>query len=174
MKKILILLFLIVFGVLLYQESLLLKLSNYGVIDLEISEQDKGASIISIWQKTLYGDQTLLTLARQNTHLDFLFIIVYVALMVTLSNSRMQREKSSWLNELLRLNLLLAFLIGALDLVENIRILHNFHHVGNTAEFWSTCYFSLPKFALLFWVVLVYVLSLVKSLFINDKVPNNS
>ncbi|MCX2454325.1 hypothetical protein OQX61_23850 [Pedobacter sp. PLR] len=165
MKKILILLLLIIFGFMFHQEQALLKNSGYGIIDLELSKKEHGASIVSNWQQLYYGDQTLLSLARQNTHLDFLFIVVYVTLIMTLSNARMQREKALWLNELLRFNLFLAVLIGVLDIIENIRLLHSFHHAGNVVEFWPTCYLAWPKFALLVWVILVYAFSVVKSMF---------
>lgn len=165
MKKILILLLLIIYGFMFYQERALLKNSGYGIIDLEFSGKNHGASIVSNWQQIYYGDQTLLSLARQNTQLDFLFILVYVTLIMTLSNARMQREKALWLNELLRFNLFPAVLIGVLDIIENIRLLHSFHHADSVAEFWPACYLAWPKFVLLVWVILVYVFSVVKSLF---------
>jgi hypothetical protein len=74
----------------------------------------------------------------------------------------MQREKTTWLNELLRLNLFLAFLIGSLDVIENIRLLHSFHHPGNMAEFWRTDFIAWPKFVITGWVILIYVFSVIK------------
>jgi hypothetical protein len=141
MKKILILVFVIVCGVMSFHGKVLQHFSGKGIVNLELANKDSGVEIIALWSDTLYGDQTLLNIAQKNTHLDFLFIFVYVVLIMTLSNSQMQREKTSWLNELLRLNLFLAFLIGLLDVIENIRLLHSFHHPGNMAEFWQ-CFLS--------------------------------
>ena len=165
MKKILILVFIIVCGIMSYQGKVLQHFSRKGIINLELANKDTGVEIIALWSDTLYGDQTLLSIAQKNTHLDFLFILVYVVLIMTLSNSQMQREKTSWLNELLRLNLFLAFLIGSLDVIENIRLLHSFHHPGNMAEFWRTDFIAWPKFVLAGWVILIYVSSVIKGYF---------
>jgi len=165
MKKILILVFIIVFGIMSFQGKVLQHFSGKGIINLELANKDTGVEIIALWSDTLYGDQTLLSIAQKNTHLDFLFILVYVVLIMTLSNSQMQREKTSWLNELLRLNLFLAFLIGSLDVIENIRLLHSFHHPGNMAEFWRTDFIAWPKFVLAGWVILIYVSSVIKGYF---------
>jgi len=162
MKKILILVFIIVCGIMSYQGKVLQHFSGKGIINLELANKDTGVEIIALWSDILYGDQTLLSIAQKNTHLDFLFILVYVVLIMTLSNSQMQREKTSWLNELLRLNLFLAFLIGSLDVIENIRLLHSFHHPGNMAEFWRTDFIAWPKFVLAGWVILIYVFSVIK------------
>lgn len=162
MKKILILVFIIVCGVMSFQGKVLQHFSGKGIINLELADKDTGVEIISLWSDILYGDQTLLNVAKKNTHLDFLFIFVYVVLIMTLSNSQMQREKTTWLNELLRLNLFLAFLIGSLDVIENIRLLHSFHHPGNMAEFWRTDFIAWPKFVIAGWVILVYVFSVIK------------
>lgn len=162
MKMILILLFIIVCGVMSFQGKILQHSSGKGIINLELATKDTGVEIIALWSDTLYGDQTLLNIAQKNTHLDFLFVLVYVVLIMTLSNSQMQREKTSWLNELLRLNLFLAFLIGSLDVIENIRLLHSFHHPGNMAEFWRTDFIAWPKFVIAGWVILIYVFSVIK------------
>ncbi|TBO41039.1 hypothetical protein [Pedobacter kyonggii] len=162
MKKILILVFIIVCGVMSFQGKVLQHFSGKGIINLELANKDTGVEIVSLWSDTLYGDQTLLNIAQKNTHLDFLFVVVYVLLIITLSNSQMQREKTSWLNELLRFNLFLAFLIGSLDVIENIRLLHSFHHPGNMAEFWRTDFIAWPKFVIAGWVILIYVFSVIK------------
>lgn len=162
MKKILILVFIIVCGVMSFQGKVLQHFSGKGIVNLELANKDSGVEIIALWSDTLYGDQTLLNIAQKNTHLDFLFILVYVVLIMTLSNSQMQREKTSGLNELLRLNLFLAFLIGSLDVIENIRLLHSFHHPGNLAEFWRTDFIAWPKFVMVGWVILIYIFSVIK------------
>lgn len=165
MKKILILVFIIVCGVMSFQGNILQRFSGKGIVNLELANKDTGVEIIGLWSDTLYGDQTILNVAQRNTHLDFLFILVYVVLIMTLSNSQMQREKTSWLNELLRLNLFLAFLIGSLDVIENIRLLHSFHHPGNLSEFWRTDFIAWPKFVIAAWVIVVYVFSVIKGCF---------
>ncbi|NII82385.1 MULTISPECIES: hypothetical protein [unclassified Pedobacter] len=165
MKKILILVFIIICGVMSFQGKILQQFSGKGIINLELAKKDTGVEIIALWSDTLYGDQTLLNLAQKNTHFDFLFIFVYVVLIMTLSNAQMQREKASWLNELLRLNLFLAFLIGSLDVIENIRLLHSFHHPRDIAEFWRTDFIAWPKFVIAGWVILVYVFSIIKGYF---------
>ncbi|WP_343524807.1 hypothetical protein [Pedobacter sp.] len=162
MKKVLVLVFITTCAVMSYQGKILQQLSGKGIINLELAGKSTGAEIISLWNNTRYGDQTLLNVAEQNTHLDFLFILVYVLLIMTLSNAQMQREKTGWLNELLRLNLFLAFVIGSFDVVENIRLLHSFHHPANPAEFWQTDFIAWPKFIIAGWVLLVYLFSVIK------------
>ncbi|WP_431291803.1 hypothetical protein [Pedobacter sp. P26] len=165
MKKILILVFITICGIMSFQGNILQQFSGKGIISLELANKDAGTEIISLWSDTLYGDQTLLNLAQKNTHLDFLFILVYVLLIMTLSNAQMQREKTSWLNELLRFNLFLAFLIGTTDVVENIRLIHSFHHLGNLGEFWRTDFIAWPKFVMAGWVILIYIFSVIKCYF---------
>ncbi|MES2418408.1 MAG: hypothetical protein V4541_09485 [Bacteroidota bacterium] len=161
MKKLIWPVFFIVVACMAYQGALL-KASGYGIVSLEFANADMGNTILTIYNKVRYGDTTLLEVAKGNLQLDFLFIMLYVPLMMMLSNIQMQREKWTPLNELLRLNLLLAMLAGGLDVAENIRLLHNMHHIGESGLYWGTLWLALPKFALAGWIVLVWLVSVVK------------
>lgn len=168
MKKILVLVFIMICAVMSYQGNILQRFSGKGIINLELADKSTGAEIISLWNNTSYGDQTLLNVAEQNTHLDFLFIVVYVLLIMTLSNAQMQLEKTSWLNELIRFNLFLVVLIGLLDVVENIRLLHSFHHPRDLTEFWRTDFIAWPKFLIAGWAILIYLFSVIKGFLVKD------
>ena len=139
--------------------------SGYGIIDLELSKTEQGIHILQGWQSEHYGDQTLLEVARVSTRWDFAFIVSYVSLFITLSNWQMQRERYIVQNELLRFNFLIVFVAGVLDIIENYRILHNFHHIDNLSEYLGTRWLSLVKFILLGFAFLNFIISFIKSFF---------
>jgi hypothetical protein len=143
-------------------QGALLKSGGNGIVALEFANATKGNAILTTYRNIPYGDTTLLEVAKHNLQLDFLFILLYVTLMLMLSNAQMQREKWPPLNEMLRLNLLLAVAAGGLDIAENIRLLHNLHHIGNPGLYWETYWLALPKFILAGWIVLVWLVSVVK------------
>ena len=161
MKQVLIIILFVLSGIMYFQGNALLRGSGYDILDIEFASKQKTAEIVQSWHQLSAGDQELITIARRNTHTDFWFIPVYVFLIITLSNARMQREQRYWLNELLRLNLLLAVVAGSLDVVENLLLLHNFHYPGIAEACYSTQYVAGGKFGILVFVVFVYVFSLV-------------
>lgn len=147
-----------------YQGSVL-STSGSGILSLELADKGEGISIMNKWAITSYGDQSLLQIAQTNTKWDFAFILSYVALMIALSNWQMQREKWLPLNEMLRFNLFVMVVAGLLDVVENFRLLHNFHHGNDISNYWGTSWLATIKFGLVGLSVLVFVSSWVKSLF---------
>ncbi|KLT63754.1 hypothetical protein [Pedobacter sp. BMA] len=160
MKHILIIILFVLSGIMYFQGRVLLRGSGYGILDIEFAGKQKTAEIVQSWHELSEGDQQLVTIARRNTYTDFWFIPVYVLLIITLSNARMQREQRYWLNELLRLNLLLGVLAGSLDVIENLMLLHNFHYPGIAETCYSIQYVAGGKFGMLAFVLSVYVFSL--------------
>lgn len=160
MKQVLIIILFVLSGIMYFQGKVLLQGGGYGILDIEFASKHKTAIIVESWHQLSEGDQQLIAIARRNTHTDFWFILIYVLLIITLSNARMQREQRYWLNELLRLNLLLAVLAGGLDVVENLLLLHNFHYPGAAEACYTTLYVAGGKFSILAFVVFVYVFSL--------------
>lgn len=137
---------------------------QYTIVCLEKAGKAEGQTILKAWNGLSYGNGTMLDLAASNTHWDFLFIFCYVSLLLLHSNDRMQKEKALWLNTLLRLNLPLAILAGLLDIAENTMLLHNFRHVGDGRYYLETLFVTVPKFAFAGWALLVFLVSLAKSL----------
>lgn len=156
MKRVVWLVFLGVSAYMVYLGHLL-NASGYGIVDLQFADAIEGNIILGTYQS-----HNLLPIVRTHLQFDFLYLILYVWLMITLSAVQMQREKWIPLNELLRLNVLLALMVGGLDIVENIRTFHNLRHIGQPDLYWGTYWLALPKFALAAWVVLVWLVSIVK------------
>ncbi len=146
-----------------------LKLSGYSIVDLELADRNFGLLILDKWQRFNYGDLTLIDIARSHTQWDFFFIVVYVVLLMTMSNWQMQRERWMPLNELLRLNLFIVFIAGILDIIENFIILHNFHHIYDAGEYMETNLLSWIKFCLIGFALLVFFISLLNSLIFKLK-----
>lgn len=130
-----------------------------SLFKLESADSIAGKQMLKTWQQKTYGGQPLLAIARSNTRLDYLFILVYTALLVLYSSLRMQRENRYWLNVLLRLNLLLALVAGAADMAENALILYNIRHTADDGLYLCAVILSTIKWALLAWCLLVYLFS---------------
>ncbi|HVS95777.1 MAG TPA: hypothetical protein VHE54_04800 [Puia sp.] len=131
---------------------------------LSLASREKGLALLDDWSRvTTRTGASVLDAARLNTRWDYLFIFGYVCVLVILSYSRMQREPRPWLNTLLRLNFLLAFLAGLLDAIENAILLTDMApcNIGNT--FFPSRPFSLAKFILGAWAVLVLLFSVTTS-----------
>ena len=162
MKIILWIVFIFLLFVMRYQGSIL-SASGAGIVSLEFANQIVGIEILQSWANIQYGDINLLQLATINTKWDFAFIISYVILVITMSNWQMQREHWFPLNELLRLNLFTMSIAGILDIIENFRLLHNFHHIHSSADYWSTQYIASIKFILVGFSILIFLTSWIKS-----------
>jgi len=153
----------LVISVAMWVQLQALKPSGYTIIDFELASKKEGLLILKQWLTGNSGSLSLLSIARNNTQWDVLFILIYATLFITLSNWQMQREKWIPLNEALRLNLLLTFLAALLDIFENIGMLHNFNHVGDAAGYWNTHWFALIKFIFLGIALLIFMVSFLKS-----------
>lgn len=140
-----------------------------NIFHLEFVNATDGKALLEAWAiKSPTYKTTLLQEAIKNTRWDFLFIIGYVAVIIMLSYNQMQREPRVWLNELLRLNFLLAIIAGLLDVLENLRLLYNMAPDSIGKEFLSSYWFALPKWILVGWVTLVWLVSLVSAIFYNQ------
>ncbi|MEE1944676.1 hypothetical protein VRU48_06125 [Pedobacter sp. KR3-3] len=170
MKKLLFAIFIAIVLIMGYQGNLLHR-AGFGIINLELANDGAmGKHILQQWHNSAYGEGTLLDIAKQNVRLDYLFIVVYVILLMALANSLMQLEKSVWLNNLLRFNLFLAPLTGLLDVIENLMIQHNFHHVLTAESYCNPHWVALVKFVFAGFGVLVLLWSYLKSAFTLNKV----
>ncbi len=148
----------------LFGQNCILAQSNYSLVSLSFADAALGNQIINTWSLTHYGDQTYLALAQKNTQWDFVFIVVYVCIIIMVSNAQMQKEKSSFLNEMLRLNFFIALFIGGSDFIENLLFMHNFHHVGDIESYQGTFVFSFIKWGLLSIVITILIISMLKKL----------
>jgi hypothetical protein len=77
----------------------------------------------------------------------------------------MQQQAGNFFNSLLRLNLLLCFVTGALDVTENILLLFNFRHFHFDQAFVSTYWVSLIKWVLVGWMLLCLIVTRLSRLF---------
>ncbi len=165
MKKLLWFVFILLTIYMGYQDYLLRStvVSNYPIVSLEFAGKTLGKEMVCVWYDSPFAGSNLLAVARNNTRLDFLFILIYVSLILLYSYLQMQQEKRIFLNELLRLNLLLALLAGLFDVLEDVLLLYNFRHVNDFGLHISTAIISAIKFILLAWTVLVLIISVMSS-----------
>lgn len=145
--------------------------SDNSIINIELAGKEDGAKIIKAWSDTKYKCGTVLDLARKDTYWDYLFIIIYVGLIMVESTALRQFEPDYPLNELLRMNLFIAVLAGLLDVIENMVILHNLRHFANPDHYFPSKWFSIIKFILAGWCVLIWLTALVRHLILRYKKP---
>src|SRR5258706_11981267 len=131
-----------------------------GILALETANRQKGKAILARWEQ---GTGNLMAVAKRITLHDFFFIFFYVALLIMLSNNQMYRETWLPLNTLLRLNVPLAIVTGLLDVTENILLLQNIHFSGPDQPYLASFWVTVPKFILVGWIVLVWLVSAIKS-----------
>ncbi|MDJ1479957.1 hypothetical protein QNI16_05625 [Cytophagaceae bacterium YF14B1] len=96
-------------------------------------------------------------------HVDFIFILVYTFLLLLWSYLEMQQQRSVWLNELLRLNILLGILAAVADCIENMILLHDFSIPVRTI--YQPDVFSFIKWGCIGWIVVVLLMSRVPRFF---------
>jgi len=145
--------------------------SDNSIIKIELAGKDDGAKIVKAWSDIKYKCGTVLDLARKDTYWDFLFIVIYVGLIMVESTALRQFEPWYPLNELLRMNLFLAVIAGLLDIIENFIILHNLHHFAIPDHYFPSQWFSIFKFVLAGWCVLIWLIALVHQLILRNKKP---
>lgn len=139
-----------------------------GIIPLEFASPEEGKAILAGWNDTNHpwlGN--VLEAGKKTTRVDFLFLLFYTIVLASLSNSRIYHERNTFLNSLLRLNILVAFLVGLLDVIENLILLRNMNHFSRSLSysFISVHWIALVKFILAAWVVIVWLISVIKGAF---------
>jgi hypothetical protein len=152
-------------GIILYNLILIGMLKSQHIsgnlFTLPLWPQEEAKQQLTTWSH-LYTrtGRTVLEVARINTWIDFLFIISYVSALIFVSYAQMQKQHRVWLNALLRLNFPLAFLIGVLDGLENLTLLHDMapYVVGQT--YCSPFWFTFLKFFFTGWALLILLASL--------------
>src|SRR5207237_4745 len=118
---------------------------HFRVGSIQLKNAGEGFALASAWATIVAGDHTLLYYAKQNTLIDFIWIVGYAGVLINLAYASMQKEKNNVLNELLRLCFFLALLAGLLDVVENGILLFDFNHLVSPEKFYSSAYYSYPK-----------------------------
>lgn len=141
-----------------------------GIIPLEFAAPDKGRQILASWNDANHPQLgNVLEVGKRTTRVDFLFLLFYTIVLASLSNRRIYRERDPVLNSLLRMNILLAILAGLLDLAENFVLLCNMNNFSRNMSysFTSVYWLALPKFILAAWVIVVWLVSVVKGMFVK-------
>lgn len=100
-------------------------------------------------------------------HVDFIFILVYTFLLLLWSYLEMQQQRSTQLNELLRLNIFLGILAAVADCIENMILLHDFTSPIHAK--YEPDVFSLIKWFFIGWILLVLVISLLRRYFVKQQ-----
>lgn len=131
-------------------------------ISLQFADKDQGLDLVQQFSRTsTHHGTTVLQEAILNTEWDFLFILSYIFLLTSLSYNEMQSQRSSVLNNLLRLNFPLIIITGLLDTIENVILLDDMKPWNIGRSFCPSRDVSLPKFILGGWVVLIWLISII-------------
>lgn len=161
-------------GIFIYDLVLILMLKSQHItgnlFTLPLWPREEAMQQLATWSHvcTKTG-RTVLQVAKINTWIDFLFIIAYVSVLIFVSYSEMQKQHRVWLNALLRLNLLLSFLIGIFDVLENITLLHDMAPYVVGQSYCSPFWFTFPKFFFTGWALLILLVSLLTP---KKRLPN--
>jgi hypothetical protein len=130
-------------------------------IGLQFADKTEGQELISRWNTTPTRHGTMvLQEAILNTEWDFLFILSYMYLLISLSYNEMQRQRSPVLNTLLRFSFPLAIITGLLDTIEDIILLNDMKPWNIGHYFYPSYPVSLAKFIIAGWIIVVWLLSM--------------
>ncbi|HLK30748.1 MAG TPA: hypothetical protein VKT28_19380 [Puia sp.] len=135
------------------------------IFSLETASANEGKAILDTLAKKNIEGVSLLHFAQVNTWLDFFFIIGYVGAIIMISYSLMQKEKQPFINNFLRFDILLALIIGLLDVVENIILLNDMHDYKIDKQYISSMHVSDPKWILVIIVLVSWLVSLLNRAF---------
>jgi hypothetical protein len=151
----------IVLGIKSYQ----LRSAQVATVEaFEMAGKDEATEILRSWTE----NQGLYTV-KSSIRLDYLFIVFYVLLMINCSNHQMNLEQNLALNNLLRFSILLAVNTGILDVAENLIMMHNIRSID---DFFPTALIATLKFVFAGWIVLVWLISVVKARIVRRSYVN--
>ena len=139
-------------------KSFRLRSENIATVEtFEMASRPEAEAILQSWDNS-----SVKHIVVTSIKLDYLFIAFYVLLMINCSNHQMNKERNLILNNLLRFNIALAIDTGILDIVENIIMMHNIRDID---DFFPTAVISIIKFAFAGWIIVVWLISVVKGVF---------
>ena len=147
---------------------------TYNIVKLELADAKQGPPILEQWNGIQIDTSTQLRYARTDLWIDFLFILGYTGILIIVSYFLMQRQRQLWLNELLRLCMPLAILAALLDIIENSILLFDVFHYRLGKSFFSAMYVAYPKFALIIFILLSWVLAVCNRWFKKGTVRQSS
>jgi len=153
---------LIIFFLIQYLYAYFILKADLNIFGLETADRNDGGMMLYQWYLFRTNGVDLIHYARVNIIADFFFIIAYVGVILIISYALMQKEKNPFLNNLLRLDILLAFIAGILDIIENIILLYDTGNYYPGEYFISSMWVSYPKWILIIWIILSWLISLSK------------
>src|SRR5688572_6051911 len=127
----------------------------------EMAGKDEATEILRSWT-----EKQVLHTVKSSIRLDYLFIVFYVLLMINCSNHQMNIEQNLALNNLLRFSIPLAVDTGILDVAENLIMMHNIRAIS---DFFPTALIATLKFVFAGWIVLVWLISVIKARIIRGS-----
>jgi len=136
--------------------------SYLDIIGLELADRTDGGMILYQWWMAGKHGINLLHHAWLNTIVDFFFIIAYIGMIRIISYNLLQKENKPLLIKLLRLGSRFAFIAGILDIMENIVLLYDLTNYYPGEYYISSMYFSYPKFILIGWIILIWLVAIAK------------
>lgn len=145
----------IVMMVVLFQLSSPLRDAGVSSVEeYEMADKAEAAAIVASWEK-----HTLIHVVFRVIYFDYLFILFYVPLIIMSSRDQLQLEKNNIMRLLLTLNTPLAILTGALDVTENLIMVHN---VCSIADHICVRGVSIIKFSAAGLAILIWLFAIVR------------
>lgn len=140
--------------------SLKRNMSPRGIIELEMATQPRQVFLLmEVWDKSV---------VKMNIWIDFLFIVCYVAFLALASEA----VSGKWKNQSFKMIGLtlarVAFVIGVLDIGENLLMLQTIAGNFTVVSLQMTHYFAAIKFTLAA-IVLIYLLISIPVIFRNNQ-----
>lgn len=141
----------------------------YRVSQLEFASRTSSQQILRTWDKIPFAGSTMLHVAKSNTRLNYLLLVLFTALVLLNSYLQMQRERLFAMNELLRFNILLVAVIFILGLMENYFLLHNMRHVDDTRFYINPVWVSIPMYLIAGWTLVILGISVIRTMLTGKK-----
>lgn len=149
----------LVYGILLlmayfgWKEFVFYQKGGATVTAFQLLQKPDALEVMSMW-----GDGKIEEVKWQ-TRVDYVFLVLYSCLLAAMSAERMNLEHNPVWNNLLRLSILLSFIAGFVDLMENIVTTHNLNY---REWFQYAGWLTLTKFALVTWVLLLLAVTWIR------------
>ena len=133
----------------IHGRALQTRFTPLGIVSLELAASENEASLVKIvWSNEVSDNETILDHALENTLIDFIYISCYSLFLIlfSLRSSELLTNK-----KLLKAAAFLAFVAGALDVLENFGMFYTLQNTVNPFITMLTAVAACLKFSLLHW-----------------------
>ena len=142
-----------------------------GIIDLELASSKTAVqNIVTVWHSKGLDGKDLITKARINTLLDFLFLVFYSLFLFSCCKALASSlaHKKNWQN-ILNLFAVMVMVSGLLDVVENTGMLLSLSRFSSSSIAPVTAIAAYLKWSIVVATLLVIITALMVKLFANKE-----